>query len=50
MSDLDLFIDSLRKYKHTLPQNAIKTIKGQALAGNIDAARKGLQTALNKKG
>ena len=46
---MDSFIRELKKYRHSLPKQAIKTIRGQALSGDLKAAKKGLETALNKK-
>lgn len=32
-----------------LPKQTISTLRGQAISGNVEGAKKGLQTALNKK-
>ena len=45
---MNSFIKQLKQYRHLLPKQTIKTLRGQALSGNIDGARKGLATALNK--
>ena len=45
---MNKFIRELKTYRHLLPKQTIKTLKGQALSGNIEGARKGLTTALNK--
>lgn len=42
------FINDLKRYRKKLPKNVLKTIKGQALAGNLEGARKGLGKALYK--
>ena len=39
----------LKQYRHLIPKQTLKSIRGQALAGDLAGARKGLQTALNKK-
>jgi hypothetical protein len=36
------FIKELGRYREILPKNTIKTLRGQALSGNIAGARKGL--------
>ena len=36
------FIMELKEYRKILPLNTIKTLRGQALAGNLSDARKGL--------
>ena len=45
---MDNFIIELKRYRRTLPRNVLKTIRGQALAGDLEGARKGLKTALDK--
>lgn len=42
------FINDLKRYRKRLPKNVLKTIKGQAIAGDIEGARKGLEKALYK--
>jgi hypothetical protein len=42
------FIIELKRYRRTLPRNILKTIRGQAMAGDLEGARKGLKTALDK--
>jgi hypothetical protein len=37
------FIKKLKQYKELLPKNAIKTLRGQALAGDLLGAEKGLE-------
>lgn len=39
----------LKQYRHLTPKQTLKSIRGQALAGDLAGARKGLETALNKK-
>ena len=45
---LQEFIKRLKTYRHLLPKQTVKTIRGQAIKGNIEAAEKGLKTALDK--
>lgn len=42
------FLEELKRHRHFIPRQTIKTIKGQALKGDLEAARKGLKTAVNK--
>ena len=49
MNDTNKFIINLKRYRHLLTKQQIKTIRGQAISGNVEGAIKGLQTALNKK-
>lgn len=42
------FIKSLKNYRGRLPSNILKTIRGQALNGDLEGAKKGLEKALNK--
>lgn len=46
---MNSFIRELRQYRHILPKQTISTLRGQALSGDLKAARKGLETASNKK-
>ena len=46
---MNSFIKELKQYRHILPKQTIKTIRGQAISGNVEGAIKGLQTALKKK-
>ena len=39
----------LKQHRHSIPKQTLKSIRGQALAGDLIGAKKGLQTALNKK-
>lgn len=45
---MNKFIIELKKYRRTLPKNTLKTIRGQALAGDLEGAKKGLEKALIK--
>jgi len=42
------FISELREYRCILPKNMIKTLRGQALSGDIDGAKKGLEKLKRK--
>lgn len=45
---INKFIKSLKNYRGLLPSNILKTIRGQALSGDLEGARKGLEKALIK--
>lgn len=45
---MNRFIKSLKNYRSRLPSNILKTIRGQALNGDLEGAKKGLEKALNK--
>lgn len=34
------FINDLKRYRKRLPKNVLKTIRGQAIAGDLDGAKK----------
>ncbi|WP_350343248.1 hypothetical protein PRVXT_002540 [Proteinivorax tanatarense] len=42
------FIKSLGGYRELLPRQTLKTLKGQALSGNLEGAKKGLQRKLEE--
>lgn len=42
------FIKELKNYRGRLPSNVLKTIRGQALNGDLEGAKKGLEKALIK--
>lgn len=42
------FIKELKNYRGLIPKNTLKTIRGQALAGDIEGAEKGLKKAVEK--
>ena len=46
---MNSFIKELKQYRHILSKQIISTLKGQAIVGDVEGAKKGLQTALNKK-
>ena len=44
------FIKGLKDYRGLLPRQVIKTLRGQALAGDVKGARKGLKKEVDKIG
>ncbi len=42
------FLALLRRYRRTIPKQTLKTLRGQALAGDVDGARRGLSHILEK--
>jgi len=46
---MNSFIKELRQYRHILSKQTISSLRGQAISGNVEGAKKGLQTALNKR-
>ena len=42
------FIKELKNHRGLIPKNTLKTIRGQALAGDIEGAEKGLKKAVEK--
>lgn len=42
------FIRELRNYRYILPKNIIKTLRGQALGGDLEGAKKGLKRIKRK--
>lgn len=52
MVDIDTmkFVMELKRYKDVLPKQTIKTLKGQALSGDLEGAKKGLGTVLRRRG
>lgn len=43
------FLDTLRGYTHALTRQQLRTLKGQALAGDLDGAMKGLRNLIYRK-
>jgi len=43
------YIKELKTYRHLLPKQTIKTLRGQALSGDLEGAKKGLVTAIKKQ-
>lgn len=42
------FIKLLKDYRGILPRQTIKTLRGQALAGDIEGVKKGLKKEVSK--
>jgi hypothetical protein len=42
------FIKNLKDYRGVLPKQIIKTLRGQALAGDVKGAKKGLKKEVSK--
>ena len=49
MDEVTKSLKILGRYRHILPKQTIKTIRGQILSGNIEEARKGLMRALRNQ-
>ena len=47
--ELKLFIKTLNEYKRRLTSQQFRTIKGQALAGDVVGARKGLNKLMERR-
>lgn len=45
---MNSFIKELKQYRHILSKQTISTLRGQALSGDLEGAKRGLKTALNK--
>ena len=43
------FVSQLEKYRNVLPKQTLRTLKGQALSGDLEGARKGLGTVLRRR-
>ncbi len=43
------FVKGLRDYRHILTRQQVKSMKGMALSGHLEQARKSLKTALKNK-
>lgn len=48
MKEINQFMSELKKHRHDISKQTISTLKGQALAGDVEGARKGLDKALSK--
>lgn len=46
--DLSIFMKKLKSAKRKLTMQQYRTLKGQALAGNVEAAEKGLTRLLER--
>lgn len=47
--EVKIFIIELKRYRATLSKQVIKTLRGQALSGDLVGARKGLNKVLGKE-
>ena len=47
--ELQNFLQRLKQHRRTLTKQQIQTIRGQALAGDIDGAAKGLNKILKRR-
>lgn len=47
--NLNQFLKKLRKHKNYIERNTFKTIRGQAINGDLEGARKGLMKILDKE-
>lgn len=45
---MENFISELKEYRCILPKNMIKTLRGQALSGDVNGAKKGLKKLKRK--
>lgn len=43
------FLRHLKAYRHRIPKQTLKTLRGQALAGDVDGAIRGLAHILKKE-
>lgn len=48
MKSKDKFINSLKHYSNLLTRQQLKTLRGQAIKGDVEAAEKGLIKILNR--
>ena len=44
------FIKHLKKYRGNISKQQLKTIRGQALSGNLEGAKLGLKKVLERRG
>ena len=44
------FIRDLKKYRREISKQQLKTIRGQALSGNLEGAKLGLKKVLERRG
>ncbi|MFT9597702.1 hypothetical protein [Mesobacillus sp.] len=51
MADMETvkFVSQLKKYRDVLPKQTIKTLKGQALSGDLEGARKGIRKVIRRR-
>ncbi len=49
MDDAEVFIRELKRYRQRLDRNALLTLRGQALSGDVEGARRGLERMLRRE-
>lgn len=47
--EINRFVKHLKKYQNRLSKHQLKTLRGQALSGNLAGAKKGLTKLLNRE-
>lgn len=47
--EINSFVKSLKKYQNKLSKHQLKTLRGQALSGNLAGAKKGLIKLLRRE-
>lgn len=48
--ELTDFMEQLKSNKTKITRQQFRTLKGQAIAGDVDAAQKGLNKLMNRRG
>jgi hypothetical protein len=48
MSSKDIFVIKLKDYSYLLTKQQLKTLRGQAIKGDVEAAKKGLVNILKR--
>lgn len=48
MNDATAFVNGLKRYRGIIAKCHLHTLRGQALAGDVDGARKGLERLLRR--
>lgn len=48
MNDAAAFVEGLKQYRGIIAKSHLHTLRGQALAGDVDGARKGLERLLRR--
>lgn len=47
-SRIDFFIESLKSYRDVLTKQQMKTLRGQAIHGDLDGAKRGLKKLVER--
>lgn len=50
MNKADKFIKKLKRFNNILTKQQLKTLRGQAIKGDVEAAEKGLDTLIKRNG